>query len=48
MTYEEYNYLAPRFNRHDRLIEAIPQNINRAGKLYRKLIKQIYESKYTN
>jgi hypothetical protein len=48
MTSEEYNYLAPRFDRHDREIAAIPQNINRAGKLYRKLLKQIYESKHTN
>jgi hypothetical protein len=41
MTAEEYNHLAPRYNRHDLQIAAIPQNINRAGKHYRKLIKQI-------
>jgi len=43
MTSEEYNYLAPRYNRHDKEIDAIPQNINRAGKLYKKLIRNIYE-----
>jgi len=43
MTADQFNYLAPRFNRHDRLIDAIPQNVNRAGKHYKKLVKQIYE-----
>jgi hypothetical protein len=43
MTKEQYHLLAPRFDRHDKEIAAIPQNINRAGKLYRKLVKQIYE-----
>jgi hypothetical protein len=42
MTAEEYHLLAPRFNRYDREIAAIPQNINRAGKLYGKLVKQIH------
>ena len=43
MTREQYHLLAPRFNRHDREIAAIPQNINRAGKHYKRLIKEIYE-----
>jgi len=43
MTCEEYNRLAPRYNRTDIIIDAIPQNINRAGKHYKKLVKQIYE-----
>ena len=41
MTADTYNYLAPRFNRYDTLIDAIPQNVNRAGKTYKRLVKQI-------
>jgi hypothetical protein len=43
MTRSEYHRLAPTYDPRDRLVEQIPQNINRAGKLYAKLIKKIYE-----
>lgn len=47
MTCEEYNRLAPRFNRNkviiDNLIAQIPWNVNRSGKYYKKLVKEIYE-----
>ena len=42
MTRAEYHKLAPRYNKADKLIAQIPLNINRAGKHYQKLIKQIY------
>jgi len=45
MTKEDYHRLAPRYNRADILIAQIPLNINRAGKHYQKLIKNIYESR---
>ncbi len=48
MTKEDYHRLAPLYNRNqvviDNLIAQIPLNINRAGKHYRKLVKQIYET----
>lgn len=43
MTRSEYHALAPTFDRRDRLVEQIPLNINRAGRHYKKLLKQIYE-----
>ncbi len=42
MTKEEYWALAPTFDRRDRLVAQIPLNINRAGKHYKKLLKEIY------
>jgi hypothetical protein len=47
MTKEDYWKLAPTFDRHEArrqaLVDAIPMNVNRAGRYYRKLIKEIYE-----
>jgi hypothetical protein len=46
MTRDQYHALAPTYDRHEArrqaLIEAIPMNVNRAGRYYRKLIKEIY------
>ena len=46
MTEQEYNRLAPTYDRNKVLMEQeiarIPMNINRAGKHYRKLTKEIY------
>lgn len=46
MTKETYWKLAPTFDRHkarrQALIDAIPLNVNRNGRLFRKLIKEIY------
>lgn len=47
MTRSEYHRLAPTFNRRqlliDQAIDRIPQNVNRAGRHYKKLLKQIHE-----
>ena len=47
MTKEQYHLLAPTFNRTQHLIDLeidrIPFNVNRAGKTYRRLTKQIRE-----
>lgn len=47
MTRNEYHRLAPVYDRPqvaiDNAIATIPQNINRAGKHYQKLIKKIYD-----
>jgi hypothetical protein len=47
MTRKQYHALAPTLDRHavrrQALIDAIPLNVNRAGRYYRKLIKEIYE-----
>ena len=47
MTKETYWKLAPTYDRHEArrqaLIDAIPSRVNRAGRYYRKLIKEIYE-----
>lgn len=43
MTREEFHRLAPYYDPRDRLVALIPQNINRAGPHYRKLIKKIYD-----
>jgi len=46
MTREQYHALAPTYNRHEArrqaLIDAIPLRVNRAGRHYQKLIKQIH------
>jgi len=45
MTREQYHALAPTFDRHavrrQALIDAIPSKVNRAGKHYRRLLKEI-------
>lgn len=45
MNKDQYNRLAPIFNRQQHLIDLeidrIPMNVNRSGKHYRKLIKNI-------
>jgi ADP-dependent phosphofructokinase/glucokinase len=45
MTREQYHQLVTTFDQRkiQDQIERIPLNINRAGKHYQKLIKQIYE-----
>jgi hypothetical protein len=47
MTKQEYWRLAPTYDRHEVLIDAIPGRVNRAGRYYRKLIKEIYEDDTT-
>ena len=46
MTRDQYHTLAPTYDRHEArrqaLIDAIPLNVNRNGRLFRKLIKEIY------
>ena len=48
MTSEEYNRLAPIYNGKkvaiDKLIAQIPLNINRAGKHYKRLLKEIEQN----
>jgi hypothetical protein len=48
MTRKQYHQLAPTYDRYEArrqaLIDAIPLNVNRAGRYYRKLIKEIYEN----
>lgn len=46
MTADEYHTKVATFDqdRIDQAIARIPLNINRAGKYYRKLVKQIYET----
>jgi esterase/lipase len=48
MTRSEYHTLAPTYDRHEArrqaLVDAIPSRVNRAGRYYRKLIKEIYEN----
>jgi hypothetical protein len=45
MTKSEYHALAPTYDRHEArrqaLIDAIPSRVNRAGKHYRKLLREI-------
>jgi len=45
MTAEQYNLLAPTYDRNkvmmEQEIDRIPMNINRAGSLYRKKLKEI-------
>lgn len=52
MTRQQYHNLAPRYNRNqviiDNLIAQIPWNVNRAGKTYKKKLKEIHESQNTN
>jgi hypothetical protein len=49
MTRDQYHNLAPTYDRHEArrqtLIDAIPGRVNRAGRYYRRLIKEIYEEK---
>ena len=49
MTKEQYHHLVANYDRHriEALIARIPQNVNRAGRHYRKLVKEIYEN-YNN
>ena len=48
MTKQDYHKLAPTYDRHEArrqaLVDAIPSRVNRAGRYYRKLIKEIYGS----
>lgn len=41
MTRAEYHRLAPHYSRAQVLIDQIPQNVNRAGKTYRRLVTKI-------
>jgi hypothetical protein len=41
MTKETYWKLAPTYDRHEVLIDAIPMRVNRAGAHYRRLIREI-------
>lgn len=45
MTQQEYEHAVATHDQRmiDAAIDRIPLNVNRAGKLYRKLIKKIYE-----
>jgi len=47
MTKEQYHALAPTFDPRDQLVALIPLNVNRAGKHYKKLLKEIYETPIT-
>jgi hypothetical protein len=42
MKKSEFHKLAPTYDRHEVLIDAIPSRVNRAGRYYQKLIKEIY------
>lgn len=42
MTRTQYEVAIRQYHPANRLIDQIPANINRAGKHYKKLVKQIY------
>lgn len=49
MSKAEYHHLVAMYDdrRIEALIDAIPLNVNRAGKTYKKMLKNIYETTLT-